>query len=150
TLVDDDIRKGNLRKRFDAIILPDNTARAILEGRTREGRDGANRLEQPQPPPEYRGGLRAEGAAAVKAFVEAGGTLITSTKAADVYATKDNPEFSNALREVPSKEFYCPGSIVEITLDRSSPIAFGSAATVPVFFETGPTFKVSGAARPVG
>ena len=150
TLVDADIRKGNLRKRFDAIILPDNTAPAILEGRAREGRDGANRLEQPEVPPEYRGGLGKEGAAALKAFVEAGGTIITSNKAADVYATKDNPAFSNALKEVPPKEFYCPGSILEIALDRSSPIAFGSAATVPVFFETGPTFRVSGVSRAVG
>jgi hypothetical protein len=150
TLVDADIRKGNLRKRFDTIILPDNTARAILEGRTREGRDEANRLEQPEVPPEYRGGLGADGAAALKAFVENGGTIITSNKAAEVYATKDNPAFSNALRAVPSKEFYCPGSILEIALDRSSPIAFGSAATVPVFFETGPTFKISGAGKPVG
>ena len=60
--------------------------------------------------------------AALKAFVEAGGTLITSNKAADVYATKDNPVFSNALREVPRKEFYCPGSILEIAVDRWSPI----------------------------
>lgn len=150
SLVDADIRKGSLRKRFDAIILPDNAASAILEGRAREGRDGANRLEQPKVPPEYRGGLGKDGAAALQAFVEAGGTIITSNKAADVYATKDNPVFTNALREVPSKEFYCPGSILEITVDRSSPIAFGSAATVPVFFETGPTFKISGAGRPVG
>jgi hypothetical protein len=150
TLVDADIRKGNLRNRFDTIILPDNTARAILEGRAREERDGANRLEQPEVPPEYRGGLGEEGAAALKAFVENGGTIITSNRAAEVYATKDNPAFSNALHEVPSKEFYCPGSILEIALDRSSPIAFGSAATVPVFFETGPTFKISGAGKPVG
>jgi hypothetical protein len=150
TLVDADIRKGNLRKRFDAIILPDNTAPAILEGRAREGRDGANRLEQPEVPSEYRGGLGPAGAAALKAFVEAGGTIITSNKSADVYAANDNPAFSNVLKEVPPKEFYCPGSILEIAVDRSSPIAFGSAATVPVFFETSPTFKVSGAARSVG
>jgi hypothetical protein len=150
TLVDADIRKGNLRKRFDAIILPDNAAGAILEGRAREERSGANRLEQPTVPPEYRGGLGADGAAALKAFVEVGGTIITSNKAGDVYATKDDAAFTNTLREVPSREFYCPGSILEITLDRSSPITFGSAATVPVFFETGPTFKISGAGRSVG
>jgi hypothetical protein len=150
TLVDADIRKGKLRRRFDVIILPDNTAPAILEGRAREERDGANRLEQPQVPAEYRGGLGKDGAAALQAFVAAGGTIITSNKAADVYATKENPAFSNALKGVPPKEFYCPGSILEIAVDRSSPIAFGSAATLPVFFETGPTFKVSGAARQVG
>jgi hypothetical protein len=98
----------------------------------------------PQVPEAYRGGLGPEGTAALKAFVEAGGTIITQNKAADVYARKDNPNFTDSLNGVPPKEFYCPGSILEIAVDTSNPIAFGSAATVPIFFETGPTFKVSG------
>ncbi len=142
TVVDADIRKGNLRKRFDAIILPDNRADAILAGRA--GREGANRLTMPQVPEEYRGGLGPTGTAALKEFVEAGGTLITQNKAADVYATKDNPNFTDSLDGVKPREFFCPGSILEIAVDTSSPIAFGSAAKVPIFFETGPTFKVSG------
>ena len=149
TLVDADIRKGNLKKRFDAIILPDNARESILEGKPGNGRDGPNRLNLPQVPDEYRGGLGTEGAAALKAFVAAGGTIITDNKASDVYATKDDPSFSDALTGVPPKEFYCPGSILEITVDTSSPIAFGSATTVPIFFETGPAFKVSGSAKSI-
>jgi hypothetical protein len=149
TVVDADIRKGNLKKHFDAIILPDNTAQAILEGRSGGGRDGPNRLTMPQVPEEYRGGLGPEGAAALQAFVEAGGTIITHNKAADVYATKDNPNFTDSLNGVPPKEFYCPGSILEIAVDTSNPIAFGSSPTVPIFFETGPTFKVSGDAKSI-
>jgi hypothetical protein len=149
TVVDADIRKGDLKKHFDAIILPDNPVQAILEGRPGNGRDGPNRLTLPQVPAEYRGGLGREGAAALQAFVEAGGTIITHNKAADVYATKDNPSFTDALNGVPSKEFYCPGSILEVAVDTSSPIAFGSSATVPIFFETGPAFKVSGRAKSI-
>jgi hypothetical protein len=99
---------------------------------------------------QYRGGIGPAGAAALKTFVEAGGTIITNNKASGVYATRDNPTFSNALQGVPSKEFYCPGSQLEIAVDTSNPIAFGSTPTVPVFFETGPTFKVSGNAKAVG
>jgi hypothetical protein len=149
TLVNADIRKGNLNAQFDAIILPDNPAPAILTGRFEGGRGGPNRLTYPPVPPEYLGGLGPEGAAALKAFVEAGGTIITNNKASDVYATKDNPTFSNALNGVPSKEFYCPGSILEIAVDTSNPIAFGSTPTVPIFFETGPAFKISGDSKSV-
>jgi hypothetical protein len=149
TVVDADIRKGDLRKHFDAIILPDNPPQAILEGRPGNRRDGPNRLTLPQVPDEYRGGLGPQGAAALKAFVEAGGTIITQNKAADVYATKDNPDFTDALDGVPSKEFYCPGSILEVAVDTSNPIAFGSSATVPIFFETGPAFKVSGGVKSI-
>jgi hypothetical protein len=146
SVVDADLRKGNLIDQYDAIILPDNAAQAILTGRMGyEGRGGGEeRLKMPQVPEEYRGGLGPDGTAALKAFVEAGGTIITDNKASDVYATKTNPTFQNALAGVPPKEFYCPGSILEITVDTSNPIAFGATPTVPIFFETGPTFKLSG------
>jgi hypothetical protein len=62
---------------------------------------------------------------------------------------KENPTFTDSLNEVPPKEFYCPGSILQIAVDTSHPIAFGSCATVPIFFETGPAFKVSGAVKSV-
>jgi len=149
TLVDADIRKGNLNAQFDAIIIPDNPPSAILTGRAGGGRGGPNRLVFPPVPPEYQGGLGPDGAAALKAFVEAGGTIITDNKASDLYARKDNPSFSNVLDGVPAKEFYCPGSILEVAVDNSNPIAFGSTPTVPIFFETGPAFKISGDAKSV-
>jgi hypothetical protein len=174
SVVDADLRKGDLISKFDVIILPDNSAAAILTGRGgygegggaapaaagaggragggRGGRGGAAaaggattaRIVTPQLPEEYRGGLGPDGAAALKAFVEAGGTIIVQNKAADVYAGKDNANFTNALNGVPNTEFYCPGSILEVAVDTSNPIAFGSTPTVPIFFETGPTFKLSG------
>ncbi len=148
TVSDADLRQGNLNARFDAILLPENAPAAILTGRF-GGRGGPERLTYPPLPPEYQGGLGQEGAAALKAFAEAGGTILTNNRASDVYATKDNPMFTDALSGVPPKEFYCPGSILEVTVDPTNPIAFGSTPTVPVFFETGPAFKVSGAAKSV-
>jgi hypothetical protein len=150
TIYDADIRKGDLSAQFDVIILPDNSPQAILAGLGgRGGRGGEGGSGRPVYPEEYRGGLGSEGTAALKSFVEAGGTIITDNKASGFYATKDNSAFSNALQGVPSKEFYCPGSQLEITVDTTNPIAFGSTPTVPVFFETGPTFKLSGDAKSV-
>jgi len=146
SIVDADIRKGNLIDEFDAIILPDNPANAILTGRS-GGRP--NRLVQPQAPEEYQGGLGPDGIRALKVFVDAGGTIIANNKAADVYATKENPAITNALEGVPPKEFYCPGSILEVSVDTKNPVAFGSQPTVPIFFETGPSFKVSGQATSI-
>jgi hypothetical protein len=170
SVVDADLRKGNLIQQFDAIILPDNSAGAILTGRAGYGgeggggggaaaggraggrgaragatgaaRPGTARINTPQLPAEYLGGLGADGAAALKAFVDAGGTIIIQNKAADVYAGKQSAAFTNALSGVPNTEFYCPGSILEVAVDTSNPIAFGSTPTVPIFFETGPTFKL--------
>jgi hypothetical protein len=158
TIFDKDIREGNLNARFDAIVLPDNAPQSIINGlgARRGGRGGAGAGPQGPPPEyamtypaEYTGGIGEPGVAALKAFVEGGGTVITINKASGFYATKDGPEISNALQGVPPKEFYCPGSQLEVTVDTANPIAFGSTPTIPVFFETGPTFKLSGEAKSV-
>src|SRR6516165_6796007 len=66
SLENKDIKAGNLRARFDAIVLPQEGARQITSG-----------FASGSMPPEYVGGLGQEGADALKAFVEAGGTLVT-------------------------------------------------------------------------
>ncbi len=151
SIYDNDIRKGNLNAQFDAIILPDNRPQSILSGLTAPGaRDESDEGKGPSYAKEYLGGLGPEGIAALRAFVQAGGTIITDNKASGVYTTKDKSNFINALQGVPPKEFYCPGSQLEIAVDTSNPIAFGATPTMSVFFETGPTFKLSGNAKSVG
>ena len=67
---DGDIRGGDLRKRADAIILPSTPSGQLLAG------------SRPDlVPPQYAGGLGELGVAALKAFVEAGGTLICLNQA---------------------------------------------------------------------
>jgi hypothetical protein len=103
----------------------------------------------PQTPPEFKGGLGDSGLASLKAFTEAGGTIITLNKASEVYAGKDLGRVGNALESVDRKAFYIPGSILQVAVDTTNPIAFGSTPTVPIFYENGPTFKVNGDARSV-
>lgn len=145
-VVDADIRKGNLEQRFDVIILPDNFPRAIIDGHgARDGR-GA---DSPEVPPEFRGGLGDEGLASLKTFAQDGGTIVTLNRASEVYATKDSRDITNVLAGVSNKDFYIPGSILQIAVNTSNPIAFGSTPTVPVFFEQSPTFQVSGDAQSI-
>ena len=59
-------------QRFDAIVIPDQTAQQIAQGH----RAGTM-------PPEYCGGSGDKGAAALKEFVEQGGTLILFNHASD-------------------------------------------------------------------
>jgi hypothetical protein len=102
-----------------------------------------------QTPPEFKGGLGDSGLASLKAFTEAGGTIITLNKASEVYAGKDSGRVGNALESVDRKAFYIPGSILQVAVDTANPIAFGSTPTVPIFYENGPTFKVNGDARSI-
>jgi hypothetical protein len=135
---------GNAANRGDAQRATGEGAAARTRG-VAEG-DGAR---EPQVPPEFRGGLGSDGTANLRAFTEAGGTIVTLNKASEIYAKKDSAQVQNALDGVDRRSFFIPGSILQVTVDSSNPIAFGSTPTVPIFYENGPSFKVSGDAKSI-
>jgi hypothetical protein len=184
-LTDADIRKGDLNQRFDVILIPDNSAGEITNGRRGFGEDSGggamairgsgnpgNRSDapkvteegaatrpravaegdgsrEPQVPPEFRGGLGSGGVASLHAFLRAGGTIVTLNKASEVYAGNDSSQVQNALDGIDPRSFFIPGSILQVSVDTSNQIAFGSTPTVPIFYENGPAFKVSGDAKSI-
>ncbi len=127
-----DIRAGKLAGRYDAIIIPDQNARQIAAGPGGEY------------PDSLKGGLADEGAAQLAAFVEAGGTLIAFNKASDYAISALSLPVKNALDGLPPTEFYAPGSIFRLELDRSSPLAAGMTAPQSIaWFESGPAFEIT-------
>jgi hypothetical protein len=146
-LVDEDVRKGDLSKRFDVIILPDNSANAITKGTAGRGGDGDE--GGPSVPPEFKGGLGDKGVAALHDFAQAGGTIVTLNRASTVYANKDSADVKNVLEGVTNKDFYIPGSILEVKIDTSHPLGFGAPTVLPIFFEQSPAFDVHGKARSI-
>jgi hypothetical protein len=146
-LVDEDIRKGDLSKRFDVIVLPDNSANAITKGTASRGGDGDE--SGPSVPPEFKGGLGDKGVAALHEFAQAGGTIVTLNRASTVYANKDSADVKNVLDGVTNKDFYIPGSILEVKVDTSHPLGFGAPTALPIFFEQSPAFDVHGKARSI-
>ncbi len=144
-LVDDDLRKGDLKSRFDVIIFPDEAPNAILHGASGGGEGGGG----PKPPPEFRGGLGDAGIAKLDDFTDRGGTIVSLNKSSEVYAGKDTADVSNVLAGVAAKDFYIPGSILQVAIDTTDPLGFGSKPEVPVFFEMSPVFKTSGSAKSV-
>ena len=68
--------------------------------------------------------------------------MVALNKASNVYARKDAP-VTDVLEGVAAKDFYVPGSILEVSIDTNDPIGFGSAAKLPVFFEMSPAFQSS-------
>ena len=130
TIVDADVRAGNLNARFDAIIIPDQQPRALASG-----------LGAPYPD-SLRGGLGEAGAAALGAFVDGGGTLLAFNDASAWAIDALHLPVKNALAGVRNTEFYAPGSILGVELNRDSPITKGFVASVPaIWFENGPAFE---------
>jgi Zinc carboxypeptidase len=131
TLHDADVRAGRLRERFDAIVLPSQPPAAILAGHA----PGSM-------PDEYTGGLGTAGVAALRAFVDAGGTLL-ALDAATLFAIEQlRLPVANGLATLDPASFYCPGAILE-TEATPAPLTHGLDRSVPVWFETSPAFDVT-------
>jgi hypothetical protein len=133
-LEDKDVRAGNLRSRFDTIVLPNQDADAIVNGHA----PGAM-------PPEYAGGIGLDGVAALRAFVEGGGTLFAVDAASTLPIRYFNIPVRDALDGVRNTEFYCPGSLLRMRIDTTQPLMAGLPAEQAAFFVNGRAFDVGGA-----
>jgi hypothetical protein len=138
TLQNRDIKSGSLRSRFDAIVLPDQSPGEIMNG-----------FAKGQVPPEYVGGVGEDGVAALRRFVEDGGTLVTLQSASMFAVQRFDLPVQNVVARLPSREFYAPGSILRTEVDTTHPLGFGSPAEGIAWFDQSPAFRLTGQARAV-
>jgi hypothetical protein len=115
SVLDSEIRLGNLKAKYECIVLPAQSSQQILNGLSKE-----------RYPAEISGGLGQAGVDALKKFIDEGGTVITLNEASQFAMDKLGVPVKNVLEGVPPKDFYCPGSILKIKVDTSSPIARGA------------------------
>jgi hypothetical protein len=138
TLHDDDIRQGNLRQRFDVILLPQQRPADLLNGNPEK-----NKYKEPYPP-EYVGGLGPVGAEALRAFAEAGGTIVALDSSSEFAIQHLYLPVKNAVAGVAEEDFYCPGSLLRVVIDTSHPIGYGMPRDGVALFMKSPVFEVSG------
>jgi hypothetical protein len=129
TLHDAEIRAGDLAA-YDAIILADQSAARILNGHA----PGTM-------PPEFVGGVGVEGAAALKRYVEAGGSLVALDGAADFAIEQFGLPVRNAVANVPDDAFFIPGSLVRLRVDPAHPVAYGMPEEAAAFFVRSRAFR---------
>jgi hypothetical protein len=135
SLSDDELKQGDLRAKYDAIVIPDQSARELAEG-----------LRKTQYPQSISGGMGPKGIQALKDFVEGGGTLITLNKASQFAIDYLGIPVRDVLAGTPAKEFYCPGSILKIDFDPTLPLAKGApkldeAGSAAAWVEEGPALE---------
>ena len=116
----------DLAETYDVLIFPDDTM------------------------PDLHGGPPADGArllARLRRFVEEGGTLLAVGAATAVGAELGLP-IENALvdgrkRPLPPELFYVPGSVLRVSVDNTTPPAYGFDGEVDVFFDNSPVFRLA-------
>src|SRR5207244_1663171 len=114
SLTDSVARAGNLGAHYDAVILPEQQPRELLNG-----------LAERRYPARMAGGLGQAGVQALRDFVDGGGTLIAFNDACDFAIGALDLPVTNVLASLSAREFYAPGSIFRMRLDTASPIAAG-------------------------
>lgn len=136
SLRDADVKSGNLRAKFDVIVLPSMRMREIVEGRAKE-----------TAPPEMTGGITEGGAENLRRFVEEGGTLVAWDDSTEFAIKRLKLPVRNVLEGLKSSDFYCPGSILRVEVDTSDALARGFAARTDAYFINGAAFEVTDATR---
>jgi hypothetical protein len=131
TVLDADVRAGNLKVQFDAIILPSASEQLLLNGNPVASL-----------PAEYTGGIGETGIAALKSFVESGGTLICLDQSCALPIARFTLPVRDVASEAGADKFYCPGSIVALDLDPLQPVAYGMTRHTAAFFASSSAYEI--------
>jgi hypothetical protein len=145
-----DLDEGKLRDRFDVIIFPAGAIPAAAPNQVR-----ANPLAtDPTVPADLIRRLPSltldRTVPALKEFVEQGGRVVAIGTSATNLAKHLALPVENGLAGLKDTEFYIPGSVLQVSVDRNAPVTRGLVNQVDVMFDDSPAFKVSAPARVIG
>lgn len=132
-----EIRAGALGDRFDCIVLPSMPAGQLRDGYARDATE-----------PQYTGGIGDEGILHLQEFVAAGGTLVTIDASCALpikyfaIPVRDALADAKTGKRLDREQFYCPGSILGVTLDSSHPINWGRPERVSAYFVNSQALRI--------
>jgi hypothetical protein len=127
-----DVQAGALRGRFDTLVFADEALRQMENGHA------AGSM-----PPEFTGGLGEKGAEALREFATAGGTIVFLNRASAYAIDHLGVKAKNVLASVAAKDFYCPGSLLNVTLDTNSALTRGLPADIAIWDEASPAWETT-------
>jgi len=132
TLHDADVRRGRLHERYDVILLQSQDAESIRDG-----------YAPGTLPAEYTGGLGETGLLALRDFVVNGGRIVAVEEATDLVIDLFDLGIANRVERLPPRDFYIPGSILELELEPGGS-GGGLPSSVPAWFwRSSRVFEVS-------
>lgn len=149
-------RFDDLNSQFDVIILPQQLPRDIIDGfdprenpgtitSSRGPRFAEHDQEIVNPyPARYVGGIGERGLENLRRFTEAGGTLIGLDTASDVVIKALRLPVENVAHQLPRSDFFVPGSMLRLHVNRTHPLAYGYQREASAFFLNSPLFRNNG------
>ena len=151
-----DLDAGNLKSKFDVLILPSGAqirgaGGAGFGGRGGGGGGGGGGGTIPAEFQKMQGTLTPETTLPqLKQFLNDGGTIITVGSATSLGYALNLPIENHLLVRAPGQpdraltgeEYYVPGSILRVAVDNTAPVAAGMPAQADVFFDNSPVFRL--------
>ncbi len=130
-LLNDDVRAGHLKDRYDAIVLSDISARSIREG-----------FATGTIPARYAGGIESDGVDRMREFVKDGGTLLAFNDSARFAVSEFALKVKDVAADWKQEEFFCSGSLLltEIAACEDS-VAYGVLPESTISFSSSPVFE---------
>jgi hypothetical protein len=141
--------QGDLRSKFDVLVF--------VTGAIGGGRGGfAGMASGPSPNllPEWqaRSGrvTREKTLPHLKKFLESGGSILTIGSSTSLSEMLGLPVANHLVertqagqeRNLPNEKFYVPGSILQVAIDNTNPLAYGMEKKADVFFDNSPVFRL--------
>jgi len=134
------IQDGSFRSAIDVLLLPD-VDKSILE--TGEPAAPEVRRFVSRLPPEYSGGIGAEGLQRIREWVERGGALVALDSSAALAIELFDLPVTDVLEGVGQEEFSAPGTMLRMLVDTSHPLAWGMRAEEAGYFAGSPAFRTA-------
>jgi len=146
TVMNDDIKAGDLIDRFDVLIFPSDWEQLIVDinapSRNPRAAMFARRFGDTVPP-QYRGGIGKEGVEALRAFVEAGGRLIALNRSCDFAINTFKLNVTNVVDGLPATEYSTGGSTLHAQVATDHPFGYGMPEDALIFNWNSPVLQVT-------
>ena len=149
---------GNLKAKYDVLIFPDGAIPGVGGGGGRGfgGGGGGGGGGGPQNiPAEFRnrvGNMTADRTIPqLKQFLEQGGTILAIGSSTNIAEHLDlaltnhlvEKQPDGTVDDLPRDKYYIPGSLLEVAVDNTAPLAHGMPSRVNVFFDNSPVFRLA-------
>jgi hypothetical protein len=153
-----EIDRGNLRSKYDVLILPNGAFPPVgrSDGRSSSSSASASSSSSSSDsvPAEYRNRVGrmtiSKSAPQLKKFVEEGGTVLAIGSSGSFGKYLGLP-LGDALAELQpdgkeihysSEKFYVPGSILRVKVDNTNPVAYGMPEELDIMFRNNPVYRL--------
>ena len=141
TLTGKDIEGGEALSDLDVVIIP-NDSEQMITGENLEEWAMARGRPLPNFPPDYRSSLSQDGVEVLKKFVERGGTIVCLNASCEFAIKAFGLKVRNTLKDLKTKEFFCPGSTLWANVNTRHPMGFGMQERSLVFFWDSLAFEI--------